>query len=325
MLPDDFQHNSGNQLNVYSRQDFSRAYRKGFWRSVFSWLRKFENDLLPFDEVMKRIPLKGQSYVGVKQIETDKIIGSVSRFAEFDRAFLPRQTHTRERWESIDQAYYKDIVLPPVDVYQIGEIYFVKDGNHRVSVARERGQVYMDAFVVKINIPGKLDKDTNINSLVLQQEYLGFIDQTHLDQLAPKNNFHFSITGQYDKLLNHISVHRWFMGEKFGRPISEDEAVLGWLNEVYRPLIRIIRKYNILDEFPQRTETDLYLWIIEHRWYMAEEQHQKVSLESAARHFARQFSQKPFRHLRQIIFWIRTKFKTKLKNSPESQDCLFKI
>ena len=90
----------------------------------------------------------------MKQIETDKIIGSVSRFQEFDRAFLPRQTHTRERWESIDKAYYKDVILPPIDVYQIGEIYFVKDGNHRVSVARERGQLYMDAFVVKISHSG---------------------------------------------------------------------------------------------------------------------------------------------------------------------------
>ncbi len=312
----DPQANPRELLSTFSRQDFARAYRKGFWRSVLSWMGNYDNDLLPFDEVLKRVSLKGQSYLGLKQIETEKIIGSVSRFQEFDRAFLPKQTHTRERWESIDQAYYKDVILPPIDVYQIGDIYFVKDGNHRVSVARERGQLYMDAFVVKISIPGNLDKNTNLDKLVLEQEYQGFIDATNLNELTPREDFHLSIAGQYDKLLNHISVHRWYMGEKLQRPIEKDEAVLGWLNEVYHPLVRIIRKYNILKEFPQRTETDLYLWIIEHRWYMIEEQHKKVSLESAARHFAREFSRKPFHHLRQFLFYFSKKIRKLLKKRP---------
>lgn len=316
MSMNDMEPNPSGMLNNYSHQDFFRAYRKGFWRSILSWMRNSDNDLLPFDEVIKRIPLKGQSYQGLKQIETDRIIGSVSRFAEFDRAFLPRQTHTRERWESIDQAYYKDVILPPIDVYQIGEIYFVKDGNHRVSVARERGQLFMDAYVVKISIPGTLDKHTNINTLILQQEYLGFIDQTRLDELAPGYDFHFSIPGQYDKLLHHISVHRWYMGEKMKRPISEDEAVLGWVNDVYRPLIRIIRKHDILKQFPERTETDLYLWIIEHRWYMVEEQHKKVSLETAASHYVQTFSRKPFRHLQQFFQYLVIKIRKSIKKQP---------
>ena len=78
----------------------------------------------------------------------------------------------------------------------------------------------MDAFVVKINIPGTMDKNTNLEQLVLEQEYIGFISQTHLDELAPKENFRFSIPGQYDRLLNHISVHRWFMGEKLHRSLQ---------------------------------------------------------------------------------------------------------
>lgn len=315
MLPPDYKSNPSELLNTYSRQDFSRAHRKSFWRSVISWLGKTDNDLLPFDEVVKRVPLKGQSYYGLKQIETDKIVGSVSRYLEFDRAFLPKQTHTRERWERIDQAYYSDVVLPPIDVYQIDDVYFVKDGNHRVSVARERGQLYMDAFVVKINIPGTMDKNTNLEQLVLQQEYIGFIEQTRLDELAPRENFRFSIPGQYDKLMNHISVHRWFMGEKMQRPVTDEEAVAGWLRDVYQPLIRIIRKYDILKGFPQRTETDLYLWIIEHRWYMVEEQHRKISLDAAARHYASQFSRKPFRHLRQFFYWIVKKIRNLFKNN----------
>ncbi|MBA4376861.1 MAG: transcriptional regulator, partial [Anaerolinea sp.] len=305
MAPSDMQNNSNSNLSQLSRQDFSRAYMKSFWRSIFSWIRNSSNELLPFDEVLKSMPLRGQHYLGFRQIETAKIIGSVSRYQDFDRAFLPRQTHTRARWESIDRAYFKDVILPPIEVYKIGEIYFVKDGNHRVSVAQERGQIYMDAYIIEIDIPGTLDENTNVNNLVLTHEYVSFLGQTKLDLLVPEENFRFSIPGQYDRLLQHISVHRWFMGEKLNRPVNDEEAVLGWYRNVFLPLKKIIQKHQIMREFPQRTETDLYLWIIEHRWYLAEELHRKVSLESAAMHYAKQFSTRPFRHIRQIYHWIK--------------------
>lgn len=294
-------------LTNLSHQDFSNAYRKGFWNSIFSWIRNRNNELLPYDEVLKYLPTRGQNYIGLKEIETDKIIGSVSRYLDFDRAFLPRQTHTRSRWESIDRAYFKDVVLPPIDVYKLGDFYFVKDGNHRVSVARERGQAYMDAYVTEIRVSGKIDKDSDINTLILEEEYNQFIHRTRLDVLLPHEDFHFTIPGQYEKVMQHISVHRWFMGEKLNRPVSDDEAVLGWYNDLYKPLIKIIDKHKILEKFPNRTGMDLYLWIIEHRWYLTEELHQKVSLESAATHYVERFSSKSTRHTRQYFQWIKRK------------------
>ena len=291
-----------------SKNDFSRAYTKRFWRSLSAWIQNKNNELLPFEQVLQHMPMRGQHYAGLKQIETDKIIGSVSRFQEFDRVFLPRQTHTRSRWESIDRAYFQDIILPPIEVYKVGKVYFVKDGNHRVSVARERGQMYMDAYVTDFDTPGKVDENSSISSLLIEHEYAEFIQQTKLDRLFPGENFRFSTVGQYGKLLQHISVHRWFMGEKLGRPVSDEEAVIGWYTEVYKPLIKIIRKHNIMKEFPNRTETDLYLWIIEHRWFLGEELHRRVSLESAALHFAQTVpSSRPFRHLQQIVAWIKKK------------------
>jgi hypothetical protein len=306
MTPPDSQNNPLG-LFQHARSDFSHAYLKSFWRSIFSWLQNSSNELLPFDEVVKRMPMRGQHYLGFRQIETAKIIGSVSRYQDFDRAFLPRQTHTRARWESIDRAYFQDIILPPIEVYKVGDIFFVRDGNHRVSVAQERGQLFMDAYVIEIDIPGTLDETTNLNNLILAHEYAEFLAQTKLDLLVPDASFRFSIPGQYDRLLQHISVHRWYMGEKLGRAIMDDESVLGWYKEVYFPLMKIIQKHQILKEFPQRTETDLYLWIIEHRWYLAEELHRKVSLESAAVHYAKKFSTRPFRHIRQIFEWLKKK------------------
>lgn len=311
---DDDKRGSGNFIQQ-SRTDFSSAYQKGFWRSIFSLLQNKNNELLPFEEVLKHIPMRGQNYIGVRQIETDKVIGSVSRYNDFDRAFLPKQTHTRSRWESIDRAHFKQIILPPIEVYKIGDYYFVKDGNHRVSVAREKGQAFLDAYVTEIHTPVRIDKDTDINSLVMEQEYLDFIRQTRLDELYPDENFRFTIPGQYDKVLQHISVHRWFMGEKHNRPISDEEAVTGWYKEVYHPLLRITRKHNILQEFPNRTPMDLYLWIMEHRWYLAEEQKRRVSLESAAVHFTNNFSGRPFRHISQSWRWLKNRIKSIFKNN----------
>ena len=297
--------NETGSLSVLARRDFSHAYQKRFWRSILSWIQNKNNELLPFEEVLKHIPMRGQNYIGVRQIETSQIIGSVSRYNDFDRAFLPRQTHTRSRWESIDRAHFKQIILPPIEVYKIGDYYFVKDGNHRVSVAREKGQVYVDAFVTEVHTTGKITRETDISSLVMEQEYAEFLKQTEIDTFYPNEDFRFSIPGQYDKVLQHISVHRWFMGEKLDRPITEEEAVKGWYREVYYPLVRIIRTHEILNDFTQRTEMDLYLWIIEHRWYLAEEQKRRISLESAATDFARRFSHRPFRHIRQTWQWLK--------------------
>lgn len=286
-----------------SRQDFSKAYWKGFWQSILHWLRRSDNQLLPFDEVRKRIPMRGQFYRGLQQIPTEKIVGSVNRFHDFDRAFLPRQTHTRGRWESIDRAYFEDVILPPIDVYQLGEIYFVKDGNHRVSVAKERGQAFMDAYVTMIDIPGIIDENTQVSDLIQAQEFAEFLNHTRLDQLYPGEDFHFSIPGQYEKVVEHIDVHRWYMGIEKKCPVDYPDAVRGWYKDVYHPLVKIIRKKQILKEFPHRTEMDLYLWIIEHRYYLSQEHSRNVSIEAAAQHFLDYFSTRPFKTLRQ--WWYR--------------------
>ena len=299
---------------IAARDDFSHAYRKGFFRAIVSAIQSVNNDLIPYDEVRKRIPMRGQHYLGLQQIETDKVVGSVSRFNDFDRAFLPRQTHTRSRWESIDRAYFEDVILPPIDVYKIGDVYFVKDGNHRVSVARERGQVYMDAYVIEMDIPGTLDKSINLDNLVMIQEYAEFLNVTKLDEYYPDHDFRFSIPGQYDKVLQHISVHQWFMGEEQKHPIDYGAAVKGWYADLYRPLVKIIRKQKILENFPGRTEMDLYLWIIEHRWYLGEERHRPISLEAAATNFADKFSKQRVRHFRQICKWL---FRKRNKKRPD--------
>jgi len=297
----DSMENSSADLKHIADSEFETALRRGFWRSVMSWFRQRNNKLLPFDEVRKALPIHGQYYAGLREIKLDRVVGSVARYNDFDRAFIPRQRHTRQRWINIDIAKLTDVSLPPIEVYKIGEIYFVKDGNHRVSVAREKGQIFIDAQVTEIVTPVPITESTDINALIREQERLEFFDKTQLAIVRPEARVELSIPGQYGKLLEHISVHRWFMGERWQRPVTYPEAVAGWYDEVYLPLAKVIEDQKILKEFPNRTVSDLYLWVIEHLWFLRNEVQKDVTLTEAASHFAHAFSKKPLSRLSRLF------------------------
>lgn len=298
-------------LDQTVRADFERAHFKAFLHDIFSWLMREDNDLLPFDEVQKHLPLHNQHYLGMQEIPVDKIIGSVGRYQDFDRAFLPKRTNLRPRWVNIDRARLQDINLPPIEVYKVGDAYFVKDGNHRVSVARQNGQAFIDAEVIEWNVPVTLNENTRIDDLIREQEQAEFLQKTHLLNLIPDAKIEFSLPGMYDKLIEHIQVHRWYMGIKRKAEVPFEEAVISWYKRVYLPLVQIIREKNILDDFPGRTETDLYLWIIEHQWYLAQQRlKSKVTLEEAATHFVNKYSRRPWRRLKYSYWkWRKKLFK----------------
>lgn len=248
--------------------DFERARRKAFWRKLLTWIKGESNELLPFDEFRENLPIHGQHYMGLREVPVNKIVGSMGRFKDFDREFLPVQSITRDRWINIDTAHYEEIILPPVDLYKMGDIYFVKDGNHRVSVARERQQIYVDAYVTEIDIPVPLSVDTKVEDLEIKQEYAEFLEKTQLAQLHPDVKFETQISGQYHRLMEHIDVHRWYLGELRVEAVPYEEAVESWYENVYAPLIEALRSQDIFDEFPEITEIDLYLWMMEYQSYL---------------------------------------------------------
>ena len=248
--------------------DYDRARRKAFWRRIFAWIAGESNELLPFDDVREKLRIKGQHYLGLKQVPIEKIIGSSGRYRDFDRAFSPIQTRTRSRWLNIDKAHYDEVALPPVELYKMGEIYFVKDGNHRVSVARERGQEFIDAYVVEIVVPFILTEEVRLDELVLQQERSDFFEKTRLDVLRPDNQMNTSLEGQYPELLEHIDVHRWYLGVQRKKEVSYEEAVLSWYDIVYLPLVNELRQQNLPGEFARTGETDLYLWVMKYVYYL---------------------------------------------------------
>ena len=285
-----------------ARTDFDSALRKSGWRQIISALTRRSNQLLPYDQVMKLLPISGQHYAGMQQVPIDAIIGSVGRFQDFDREFLPKGTATRERWERIDLAHLMDVDLPAIELYKLGDVYFVKDGNHRVSVARERGQAFIDAVVVEVDSPIPITQDTDLVDLIGKRELTRFFKKTELHRTRPGADIRLSLPEMYSVLLEHVQTHGWFICEERNESLSFPEIAVSWYDNVYQPMIQIIREKGILSGFPLRTEADLYVWIMEHRWFLMKDATTDVSLQDAADHFSDFYSKKPWQRIFYKIF-----------------------
>lgn len=271
-----------------SRADFASARARAFLRGALAYLTGQPNRLMVFDEVKEKLRLGGPIYRGVRTVEIARILGSVDRYRDFDRAFLPMTARTAERWMKVNRAWYDDLGLPPVLLYKVGDVYFVVDGHHRVSVAREQGRTTIEAEVRECAVRVPLTADLEPGQLEVLGERVEFLERTGLDRLLPEANVNVTILGGYDRVLEHIAVHRYFMGLEWRRDIAEAEAVLHWHSNVYEPIVAVIRANGVLDFFPDHTEADLYLWVLDHRHYLvAAGQAELVEPAAAAEAFLR--------------------------------------
>jgi hypothetical protein len=275
------------EFSEQAKADFSRARWKAFLNQIGALLqgRSDHNQLLSFDEVKEALHIGGPVYRGVKTIRVDQIIGSLNRYSDFDHAFLPAHSASADRWQSVARAFYQDISLPPVVLYKVGQVYFVVDGHHRVSVAREQGQVFIDAEVRECATKVNITADIKPEDLEMLGDKVDFIERTQIDHLRPEANIKLTIPDGFERIIEHIAVHRYFMGIDFKRDISEDEAVIHWYDTVYEPVAQIIRASGILEEFPGKTEGDLYLWVLDRQAELAKEGQGLQAPDQAARDF----------------------------------------
>ncbi len=276
-------------------QDFHSARQKATLREIVARLRGESIELLSFDEVRQKLKAQVGTRKVLKEIPIDAIIGSVNRYQDFSRDFLPGRNIEEERWTNVELATYGMVGLPPIEAYQIGQAYFVSDGNHRVSVARQLGSSQIQAYVTEVHARVPLAPDIRPEDLILKSEYAEFLEHTDLDQVRPGADLTVTEPGEYPVIEEHISVHRYFMGIEQGHEIPYGEAVADWYDKVYLPIIEIIREHGLLRDFPNRTEADLYLWISEHRAALEEEVNVEVEVTSAADDLADQYSQRPYR------------------------------
>ena len=248
-----------------TEEDFAKARNKAFFNEIQHLLSPEEASLISLNDVKQLIRPVNETYLGMKVIPIDKIIGSEGRYKDFDNNFFPKSSHLRNRWEHVDEAAIKEINLPPIKVYEIAGLYFVRDGNHRVSVAKARGTEFIDAEVVTLQSEIKLKKPDNINDIVKQiinYEKRLFYAETSFGDITDFWCLDFSRAGRYDVIYNHILTHKYFLNQKQKDEVSMEEAIISWFTKVYIPIISTIQKKKILKKFPKRTYSDLYVWIV---------------------------------------------------------------
>ena len=276
-------------------QDFRRARRRAALEQVMARLTGKSADLLSYEEVRRKLKVSGGAARGLREIPLDAIVGSVGRYTDFTRTFLPRRDSSKTRWAKVKRATTSLVGLPPIEVYQIGKVYFVLDGNHRVSVARELGATHIEAYVTEFETKVPLSPDVQPDDLIKKAEYADFVERTNLDELRPEADLSMSVPGKYGLLEEHIEVHRYFMGLEQQREIPYEEAVAHWYDEVYLPVVQVIREQNLLRDFPNRTETDLYLWSAEHRAELEQALGWEIRPDAAVADLAAQASPRPER------------------------------
>lgn len=244
---------------------FESARRQAFFESLVAHLHHRPLDLLPFDAVRVQLGLVTSYARGLHQIPLDKIVGSVGKYQEFNRSFFPRSERDRERWKSVYATNLQDQGLPPIEVYQVGDVYFVIDGNHRVSIARQMGATTIEAYVTEFASPIPLAPDAELPDLILESEKARFLALTRLKELRPEADVRASCPGAYKQLEDLIIARGCVYCLSNSCEMDWEEAVTRWYDEGYRPIVQLIRSFRLLDRFPENTETDLYLWIMEHR------------------------------------------------------------
>jgi len=277
--------------------DYTRARLKAFFHDVVVIVAGRPRDLLSFEQVRQTLHAYCQRDAGLRTVPVKQIVGSVDRYRDFARSFLPTQSHTEDKWKGIDRARLQDVELPPIQLYKVGGVYFVRDGHHRVSVAREKGAEFIDAEVIECQARVPVTPDLSASDLEIAGEYTTFLERTGLDRLRPDQRIEFSEPGGYEALWEHIVVHRYYLGVENQRELSLDEAVMSWYDTLYTPIVQVIDQRDILADFPGRTEADLYLWIMDHRHYLRERYGQDVGAETASEDFAEQFSPRLTRKL----------------------------
>lgn len=279
---------SQNSLNYYAAvRDFDRARKQAALQQLMAKLTGRSAELLSYNEVQEQLHAVGEIDRGLREIPLDAIIGSVGRYKDFTRGFLPKRSSDEERWARVRTRISDMNGMKPIEVYQIGGSYFVKDGNHRVSVARQLGVRTISAYVTEVKTRVELSVDDDPDEIICKARYVDFLAETDLDKIRPQANLLLTFCNQYDVLRRQIETRRHILTEERGQDVPMGELVADWYDRVYLPVVELIREQGLLRNFPRRTEADLYLLFSERRAELEEALGWKIGSETAVTEFAK--------------------------------------
>jgi hypothetical protein len=240
-----------------SEQAWSKARRGVIVQKVLCAIEECSLDLIPFEKAREQLHLNQRICRGLQEIELDTIRGSVGRYHDFTSAFLPRRENLRQRWQRVRSA--SDAKgLPPVELYKVGEAYFVSDGNHRVSIASQEGMETIEAYVCEYISPVGLSGEADIDEVLSKAEYAEFLRKT---EFRPEEEIVFTVPGRYMEIECQIQSVQRSSENNLGGPVSYEDAAAQWYREIYSPTIKEIRESGVIDRFPGRTEADMFIWM----------------------------------------------------------------
>jgi hypothetical protein len=273
---------------------WEQARRTAFVQDILATFTQRPADLLPFEEVRQKLQLSNVHYLGLQDIPLDHIVGSVGRYQDFTRAFFPRWDDLQDRWQRIDRLVTTGYGLPPVELYKVGQVYFVRDGNHRVSVARQHNFLTIEAHVWECETHVPLEPDTtDVDDLLCRTAHAAFLERTNVDRLCPDLRIELTQPDGYEHLLYEIEAFQQILSRIDEQEVPFDEAVVLWGEMRYTPIVEIIRQRDTLQDFPGRTEADLYLWLCRNQKELEARYEHQVLMEETADDLAKRFSGKP--------------------------------
>lgn len=256
-------------------EDFAKAKNKALVNEIQHLFDPEEARLISFNDLKELLHPDNEVYMGMKTVPVASIVGSEGRYNDFDNLFFPKKSHLKSRWESIDRAHLQNVILPPVTLYEIGGLYFVRDGNHRVSVARARGIEFIDAEVTSLRTEIRLKPGYTMEYLlkqIIQYEKRTFYSETNYGDITDDWSLDFTAPGQYDVIYNHILTHKYFINLNQVEEISLTDAIMSWYNTVYMPVVNAIVRHGIMKKFRKRTVPDLYVWLVKY-WDELKKEH----------------------------------------------------
>jgi hypothetical protein len=271
-----------------AQEEFFRALQKGRVQALLSKLQLERSELLSFYDIKELVKPKRETYVGTRPIEVSRIIGSEGRFNDFSNEFLPRRHMLKGRWTRISTAHHGMVLLPPISVYKLGNAYFVRDGNHRVSVAKANRVEFIDADIVELDSQIRLEPgmtDRQIRDQVIAYERERVLSQTGIADMIDMDAVVFTAPGQYTEMLHHIQVHKYYINMDREQEIPFETAVKSWYEHVYLPVAEAVVEENLGMKFPGRTTGDLYMWVVKH-WNRMKDDSSSVDPLSASRDYA---------------------------------------
>jgi len=290
-----------------AQRDFDGARAASFFTNLIPAIKKNPTTLMSLHEIRHRLNLQNESYKGMSNVDILKITGSEGRYSEFDAHFLPKTVKTREKWLNIDKAMRSNISLPPVQLYKLDDIYFVRDGNHRISVAKTMGQKFIEAEVTEIDSPFHLKKDDTLKTFLIKEEYSNFLKITGLNEyLKKEEEIELSELGGYDIILRHIIIHKHFREKDLTKTITDPEAAISWYNRLYLPFLELIRKQGILKSFSKkRTPSDIYIWILNHKKLILEEFGKPMDIQQAIQGFIEKYNMAEKQEIKKLVKKIK--------------------